>query len=95
MRASANKQQRTCIVCGQHFSKGAMLRIVRSPFDVVSFDRDGRAPGRGAYVCSAECFSVACKTKKFDRALKRALSPSEYELIADDITAAIGEVKAK
>ena len=70
----AKKKQRTCVACGATDTKRALLRIVRSPLGVVSFDPSGRAPGRGAYVCSAECFAAARKAGKLDRALRTKLA---------------------
>ena len=54
------KRQRSCIACGRQADKVALLRIVRDPSGAVAFDATGRAPGRGAYVCSEECFAAAC-----------------------------------
>ena len=71
----AKKKQRTCVACGATDTKRALLRIVRSPLGVVSFDPSGRAPGRGAYVCSAECFAAARKAGKLDRALRTKPEP--------------------
>ena len=70
---ATTKRQRSCIACGKLAGKAELMRIVRDPSGVVSFDKTGRAPGRGAYVCSAECFAAACKKKKLDRALKATL----------------------
>lgn len=81
------KRQRSCIACGKQAAKGSLLRIVRAPSGEVSFDPTGRAPGRGAYVCSADCFAVACKRKKLDRALKATLGSDVYDRIAADIAA--------
>ncbi len=86
--ATTKKGQRTCIACGKSSDKADLLRIVRDPSGVVSFDKTGRAPGRGAYVCSAECFAAACKKKKLDRALRTTLGADEYEQIAVDVATA-------
>lgn len=86
------KRQRSCIACGAQADKVSLLRIVRSPEGSVSFDATGRAPGRGAYVCSEECFAAACKKKKLDRALKATLGSDAYESIAADIVAARARV---
>ena len=50
---TATKGQRSCIMCGKLAGKAELMRIVREPSGVVSFDKTGRAPGRGAYVCSS------------------------------------------
>ncbi len=88
MATEMNKQQRRCITCGKQASKVELLRIVRSSSGSVSFDGTGRAPGRGAYVCSETCLAGACKTKKLERALKIKLDHQEYERIAAEISVA-------
>ncbi len=88
MTVTTNKRQRSCIGCGKQFDKIELLRIVRNSQGVVSFDGTGRAPGRGAYVCSEECFAAACKKKKLDRALKATLGSDEYEQIAVEVAMA-------
>ena len=82
------KRQRSCIACGRQADKVALLRIVRDPSGAVAFDATGRAPGRGAYVCSEECFAAACKRKKLDRALRTTLEGNVYERIAAEVAAA-------
>ena len=62
-------------------------RIVRDADGTASFDATGRAPGRGAYVCSLECFAAACKARKLDRALRCRLDGQDYERIAGEMTA--------
>ena len=82
------KRQRSCIACGRQADKVALLRNVRDPSGAVAFDATGRAPGRGAYVCSEECFAAACKRKKLDRALRTTLEGDVYERIAAEVAAA-------
>lgn len=88
------KRQRTCIACGRQDAKGELLRVVRGSAGV-SFDASGRAPGRGAYVCSAECFGAAVKTKKLDRALRTKLGEGDYARIAEELERACGRVSAE
>ncbi len=90
---TTNKRQRSCIACGKLANKAELLRIVRDPSGVVAFDGTGRAPGRGAYVCSPECFAAACKKKKLDRALKASLGSDEYEQIAAEVALAAREAR--
>ena len=56
MRArDAREPERTCVGCRRSRPKSALIRLVRSPDGSVGVDRDGRAQGRGAYVCSPQC----------------------------------------
>lgn len=79
------KRQRTCINCGAQEDKRSLLRIVRTAAGEVRFDPTGRAAGRGAYVCSAECFQGAMKAKRLPRALKTQVSAQDYETIAGEL----------
>ena len=88
MATATGKRQRSCVACGRQADKVALLRIVRDPSGAVAFDATGRAPGRGAYVCSEECFAAACKRKKLDRALRTTLEGDVYERIAAEVAAA-------
>lgn len=93
--ATTGKRQRSCIACGAQAGKASLLRIVRSPEGAVSFDASGKAPGRGAYVCSEQCFAAACKKKKLDRALKATLGSDDYQQIAADIAAHALDARGK
>ena len=92
---AGEKGQRSCIACGRRADKAALLRIVRAPDGTVSFDPSGRAPGRGAYLCSAECFAAAGRKKKLDRALKTTVGPEDLERLAVELRAAEGEAEVK
>ena len=80
MAKANDKRQRTCIACGQRSSKESLLRIVRHA-DSVGFDPRGNVPGRGAYVCSKQCFDRAGKSRRLDRALRTRISDGDYETI--------------
>lgn len=84
-------RKRTCIACGRGASKDELYRIVREQDGSARFDASGRRPGRGAYVCSEECFHVACKAGKLARALKMKLGQDDYETIAGDLARALRE----
>lgn len=79
------KRTRTCIACGRQGDKTGLLRIVRAADGSVRFDATGRAPGRGAYVCSSACFGAAMKGKRLNRALKTQVSEGEYAQIAGEL----------
>ena len=95
MTTTRTVRQRSCIACGKLAGKAELMRIVRDPSGAVSVDKTGRAPGRGAYVCSEECFAAACKKKKLDRALKATLGSDEYDRIAADVASAAREARQK
>ena len=75
---------RMCVGCREMKPKKELLRVVKSPEGVIAFDRVGKAPGRGAYVCkSAECLAKAVKT----HALERQLECSVYEEVFSQLSA--------
>lgn len=81
------KRLRTCVGCGKQSSKGDFLRIVRLADGEAAFDASGKQAGRGAYVCSKECFDAVCKKQKLERALKMNLSEQDYVRIGAQIAA--------
>lgn len=85
MAQEMKKKQRSCIGCSAQMTKREMHRIVRASDGTVSFDPTGRAAGRGAYVCSPECFAAAWKAHKLDRALRCKLSEEDYRTIASQM----------
>jgi len=42
--------QRTCIGCGTHANRAALVRIVRSPDGSIHLDQTATLPGRGAWI---------------------------------------------
>ncbi len=70
---------RQCQGCRGMFPKKELLRVVRSPEGVISFDPVGKAPGRGAYICpKAECFAKARKSRALERQLECAITDEVY-----------------
>ena len=68
--------------------KRSLLRIVKSPDNVISFDRVGKAPGRGAYVCrSQECLTKAVRQKQLERALETKIDEAVYSQLMEEIHA--------
>ncbi|MGH2825777.1 MAG: YlxR family protein [Actinomycetota bacterium] len=63
---------RTCVGCRSRRPKTDLIRITVAPDGaVIAEGRGGRAPGRGAYVCSnPSCASRALKSGALRRALK-------------------------
>lgn len=90
-QAAPPKRIRTCIVCGGKSTKTALHRIVRTPDGAVAYDPTGRAAGRGAYVCSAECLDAALASKGIERALKTKVSEEDKERLARTMREALGD----
>ena len=79
---------RMCVGCREMKEKRQLLRIVRSPENVISFDRVGKAPGRGAYVCrSQECLTKAVKQKQLERALETKIEEAVFAQLMEEVDA--------
>lgn len=88
---------RMCVGCRQMNPKKELIRVVRTqlgdaeegenPTCVVSIDRTGKAPGRGAYLCqSVECLEKAVKTRALERALEQKIEPEVFEQLKREMT---------
>ncbi len=64
---------RMCFVCRNNILKEKMLRISKNE-NGVFLDKTFKSGGRGAYICSLECFQKAVKTKRFNSVLKSGIS---------------------
>ena len=66
----------------------ALLRIVRSAQGEISFDRIGKAPGRGAYICkSKDCLTKAVRQRQLDRALETKIDEAVLNQLMEEIDA--------
>ncbi|HEY0075369.1 MAG TPA: YlxR family protein [Abditibacteriaceae bacterium] len=63
--------QRTCVACGAKKAQGELLRVVSQGGAPPQVDAEGRAAGRGAYLClQAACIEKAWARRALERALK-------------------------
>ena len=76
-RAAPRSPMRTCVGCRVRASKSDLLRVVAvengtgPPVAVLTPDRDGRLPGRGAYLhLDLRCLDLAERRRVFPRALR-------------------------
>ena len=72
MGASVKKEKkipmRQCLGCNEHFAKGELLRVVRSPEGEIALDFTGKKSGRGAYICkNVKCLQKAAKSRRMDK----------------------------
>jgi predicted RNA-binding protein YlxR (DUF448 family) len=59
-------------------AKAELIRLVRDAAGVVTVDRDGRAAGRGAYVCATtECVEKALQAGRLGHAFKGVSRPPQ------------------
>ena len=79
---------RMCVGCREMKEKRQLLRIVKNAEGQISFDRVGKAPGRGAYICrSAECLEKAVRQHQLERALETKIEEAVYSQLMEEIHA--------
>ena len=78
---------RSCIGCNTSRDKRELCRVVRMPEGHIKVDGGGKAPGRGAYVCtSLACFDTAIQRRKFDTALRVRLQQDDLDRLRKEFT---------
>ena len=71
---------RTCVVTKEVLPKKELIRVACTKEGLVSVDRQGKAPGRGAYLkLSKEVILLAKKSKALDRKLETTVPDAIYE----------------
>ncbi len=79
---------RMCVGCREMKEKRSLLRVVKSPEGAISFDRVGKAPGRGAYVCKSKaCLERAVKARQLERALETRIDEAVFTQLMEEIDA--------
>ncbi|MCR6545893.1 RNase P modulator RnpM [Dehalobacterium formicoaceticum] len=74
--------QRMCVGCKEMKAKKSLIRVVKTPEDLILIDITGKKSGRGAYVCPDEsCLQLAIKSKGLERSLQTRISPEVYEVL--------------
>lgn len=80
-------KQRTCIGCRSTKRKSELMRIVRMG-NAARLDLRGNAAGRGAYVCSRECFETSVANGRLTLALRMNMKAEAYDEIRQQIGSA-------
>ncbi len=71
---------RKCVGCQEQFDKRTMIRIVKNKEDEFTVDFNGKANGRGAYICKKkECFEAAHKRDALSRAFSMKVPDVIYQ----------------
>ena len=81
--------QRTCVGCRATGGKRDFVRVVKTPDGNVQIDPEGKANGRGAYVCrKPSCWEDALAKDRLARALRTAILPdvrAEFKRFAEQL----------
>ena len=88
VKASTKKVPvRRCVGCGEHFPKGELVRVLRTPEGEVLLDLTGKKSGRGAYICKkAACLKKARKSKRIDASLECSIPADVYDRMEEEIS---------
>lgn len=91
MKAKRKKPQRQCVGCREMKDKKDLIRVIRTPEDLINIDITGKRNGRGAYLCnSVDCFEKAKNNKGLERSLKKNIPEDVYEELEKELNV-IGE----
>ena len=78
---------RRCVGCGEHFPKGELVRVLRTPEGEIVLDLTGKKSGRGAYICKkASCLKKARKSKRIDSSLECTIPETVYDRMEEEIS---------
>ena len=78
---------RRCVGCGEHFPKGELVRVLRTPDGEVVLDLEGKKSGRGAYICkTAACLKKARKSRRIETSLECAIPSEVYDRMEEEIS---------
>ena len=73
---------RTCVACGKKTEKKGLVRLVAPPGGGVELDVSGKAPGRGAYICSeGDCAVDSLNKGRIDSTLRRSTTEQEWSAL--------------
>ena len=71
---------RMCIACREMKPKAEMTRVVKNAEGEISPDPTGKAPGRGAYICSnEECLKKLMGKRLLNKAFSANVAPEVYQ----------------
>ena len=79
--------ERRCVGCGEHFPKGELVRVVRTPEGEVTLDLTGKKSGRGAYICKkSTCLKKARKSRRIEASLECSIPDAVYDIMEEEIS---------
>lgn len=79
---------RQCLGCREMKPKRELIRVVRSPEGEISLDFNGKANGRGAYICpNRDCLKKAAKGKALERAFSAPVPQEIYDRLSGEMEA--------
>ncbi len=81
------RPERSCVICREKSDKKQLLRIVKDKEGHIAYDPTGKAPGRGAYICTnEECLNAFFTKNVLARAFRQQVDQETIQQIRKDIT---------
>lgn len=78
---------RKCTGCGEMKAKKELVRVLKTPEDVIVLDVTGKQNGRGAYLCkNSDCLKMAEKSKGIERSLQCAIPKEVYAELEKELS---------
>lgn len=79
---------RQCLGCREMKPKRELIRVVRPPEGEIALDCNGKANGRGAYICpNVDCLKKAERSKALERAFAVPVPKEIYEKLRTEMEA--------
>ena len=76
---------RQCVGCGAMKNKKEMMRVLKTPEEIIVLDKTGRKNGRGAYLCvSKECLIKARNNRGLERSFKMSIPNDVYDSLVKE-----------
>lgn len=83
-RAKSKTPMRRCVACRESKPQEELIRFTFSGGKLLP-DKDGKADGRGYYLCKDRaCADTAIKRKAFNRVLRRDLNADEVRSVIEE-----------
>ena len=77
---------RQCTGCRISKAKNDLIRVIKTPEDIICLDKTGRQKGRGAYICpNKDCLEKAIKSKGLEKALKCEIPKEIYDTLLKEL----------
>lgn len=77
---------RMCLGCLEKKPKKELIRVVKNNENVISLDRTGKSPGRGAYICiNVACLEKAVKGKHFEKAFEIKMEENIFLALSKEL----------
>ncbi len=82
---------RMCLGCQEMKPKRELIRVVRTPENLIDIDSGGKRSGRGAYICpNEECLNRAMKARRLEKAFQQHVPPEVLERLKERLVAQNG-----